>query len=104
LQAVTSGSSFFIFIAKVERMMIVGPAAGYRHGHRLDSLIAKFDLLLQVPGKQTAVLFLQILLLPILARDDSPACGAAAQTRDRIDRVIGGGPIVGQFLAGRDFA
>src|SRR5215831_15567326 len=69
----------------------------------LDSEITEFDLLFEVPGKQAAVFSLQILLLPVLARDDSPACWAAAPALDRIDRVIGGGPIVGQLLAGGDF-
>jgi hypothetical protein len=38
----------------------------------LGSEIAKFDFLLQIPGKQNPVLLLQILLLPILAPNDSP--------------------------------
>ena len=66
--------------------------------------IAEFDFLLEVPGKQTPVLLLQILLPPILARNDSPACGAAAPALYGLNRVIGGGPIVGQFLTGRNFA
>jgi len=72
--------------------------------HKPAPEITEFDLLLEVPGKQTTVLLLQILLLPILARDDSPACGAAAPALDRIDRVISSSPIVGQFLADADFA
>ena len=61
---------------------------------KLDAEIAEFDLLLEVPGKQTAVLSLQVLLLLILSSDDAPAGSAAAPALDGIHRVVGGGPIV----------